>query len=269
MTDVDVGQSSDIGLVREGNEDSIRVHEPLDEAVMKAKGRLFLLADGMGAHAAGELASRMAVEILASEYYGDNGPSPEKALETGVQRANLQIYQFGHGSKNGHGPMGTTLTAVAINGRYAHIAHVGDSRAYLLRNDQVAQLTTDHSLVGEMVRMRMITAEQARVHPDRNALNRCIGMTPLLKVDMIRQELVTGDILVLCSDGLWSLVSEGEIGAIAAEHPPQVACERLIELAKSYGGDDNISTIVVRVQGIAANAPMLPTKRRLLSWLKT
>ncbi|MFN8483377.1 MAG: PP2C family serine/threonine-protein phosphatase [Anaerolineae bacterium] len=269
MTDVEVGQASDVGLVREGNEDNILVHAPLDEALMRAKGRLFLLADGMGAHAAGELASRLAVEILAAEYYGDNGPSPEKALENGVHKANLHIYQLGHGSKNGHGPMGTTLTAVAVNGRYAHIAHVGDSRAYLLRNDGVAQLTTDHSMVGEMVRMRMITVEQARVHPDRNALSRCIGMTPLLKVDMIRQELHPGDTLVLCSDGLWSLVRESEIGAVAAEHPPQAACDRLVELAKSYGGDDNISAIVVRVQAIAANAPMLPTKRRLLSWLKT
>ncbi|MFN8474885.1 MAG: Stp1/IreP family PP2C-type Ser/Thr phosphatase [Anaerolineae bacterium] len=269
MTGVEVGQATDVGLVREGNEDSISVHEPLDEAVMRAKGRLFLLADGMGAHAAGELASRMAVDILASEYYADNGPSPEKALENGVLKANLQIYQFGHGNKTGHGPMGTTLTAVAVNGRYAHIAHVGDSRAYLVRNDQVAQLTADHSVVGEMVRMRMITEEQARVHPNRNALNRCIGMSPLLKVDMIRQELVAGDVLVICTDGLWSLVNESEIGAIAGDYAPQEACDRLVELAKSYGGDDNISTILVRVHSIAANAPMLPTKRRLLSWLKT
>ena len=268
MTDVDVGQASDVGLVREGNEDSIRVHAPLDAGQLRAKGRLFLLADGMGAHAAGEQASRMAVEILATEYYADDGPSLEKALERGVQKANLQIYQLGHASRNGHGPMGTTLTAVAVNGRYAHIAHVGDSRAYLVRNNGVAQLTTDHSTVAEMVRMRMITEAQARTHPNRNALSRCVGMTPLLKVDMIRQELLPQDVLVLCSDGLWSLVTDSEIGAIAEDHPPPTACDTLIELAKSRGGDDNISAIVVRIQHIAANAPLLPTKRRLLSWLK-
>ena len=237
--------STDVGRVRDHNEDWVVVQDPADPA-MKRRGRLFIVADGMGGYLAGEVASQMAAEAVQREYYADPSEDPAMRLQNAVQAANATIYNSAH-SDSAHSGMGTTIVATALIGRKAYIASVGDSRAYVVHQDQLSQITQDHSFVGEQLRAGLLTKEQARQHPQRNVITRALGSQPTVQVDIFEGELTDGDILLMCTDGLTGHVSEDRIHETITQLPPDQAVRRLIEMANEGGGNDNITAIVLRV----------------------
>ena len=239
---------SDPGVQRPDNEDFVGAYAP-DEP--EERGPLFVVADGMGGHAAGEVASRIAVETIFREWTTGSGGAPHQALRAAARAANTAV--FAASLDQERRGMGTTLTALALAGDEAVVAHVGDSRAYLVRDGQCSQLTSDHSRVGEMLRMRLITPEQAAHHPARSQLTRSLGHDPAVQVDLVRSDIAVGDVFILCCDGLWDLVSRADI-AQKVEAEPDEAAAGLLELALERGAPDNVSVIVVRVTALAAQA---------------
>lgn len=232
--------ASNKGLVRLSNEDSLCAEPSLG---------LFAVADGMGGHQAGEVASQMAITELVS-YLRINLPlfsDPAEALIKGVQAANRLVFQLSCSYRSFRG-MGTTLTAALVKDKKLFWAHVGDSRLYLLRGGGVAQLTEDHSLVQELVRRGGLREEQARFHPHRSVLTRALGVGPEIRVDSNKMELCLGDRLLLCTDGLTEHLSNEEIAAVVwncAEVSEAVDC--LIKMALERGGTDNVSIILLAV----------------------
>jgi serine/threonine protein phosphatase PrpC len=244
---------SDVGRVRTNNEDSFRIVEGLN---------LFILSDGMGGEAHGEVASAMAVDVInkyCETEKEDSGAtvldevpanisSRTRRLKNAVAQANFQIFQSAQKNPDQRG-MGATITALWLKDTLLSIAHVGDSRAYLLRNGNLQQLTNDHSLVAEQVRRGLITPQQAEESEMQSVLLRALGAHPEVEIDVDEVEIIPRDALLLCSDGLTRMVTEPEIaGALQAETVPSAAAERLIALANENGGVDNITVIVVRFE---------------------
>ena len=225
------GVATDIGKVREGNEDSYLVDPPLF---------LFAVADGMGGHRGGEVASHLALETVESLARAGTGTLAEH-----VHEANRTVFERSQRDRHVTG-MGTTLTAARIVDGAVYLAHVGDSRAYLLRAGAFRQLTEDHTLVNRMVKAGEITADEAEVHPHRNVLTRALGTEADVEVDEAEVPLMDGDRLLLCSDGLFGMVTEDQIQAILETEPdPQHAADRLIRAANRAGGVDNITALVL------------------------
>jgi serine/threonine protein phosphatase PrpC len=248
-----VGARTDVGRVREGNEDSYMVHEPL-----------YAVADGMGGHQGGEVASNLALQALeriAEEPAPDGDSAPQ--LAEVVREANRQVLQKASGDPALAG-MGTTLTAVlAGTGARVHVAHVGDSRAYLLRNGELTQLTRDQTVVQRLVDEGRITPQEAEIHPQRSILTNALGVDREIQVDEASYELTPGDRLLLCSDGLSGMVPEDQIRQILREQEdPQAACDALVEMANAAGGQDNITVVILDAledQAVAAAETTLPT----------
>jgi len=245
--------SSDVGRVRTNNEDSFRIVEALN---------LFILSDGMGGEAHGEVASAMAVDVINKycesekedsgatvlEEVPANINSQTRKLKNAVAQANFQIFQSAQKNPEQRG-MGATITALWLKDTLMSIAHVGDSRAYLLRSGNLQQLTNDHSLVAEQVRRGLITPQQAEESEMQSVLLRALGAHPEVEIDTDEVEIIPRDVLLLCSDGLTRMVTEPEIaGALQAETIPSAAAERLIALANENGGIDNVTVIVVRFE---------------------
>ena len=262
-----VGLLSDVGCVREVNEDSVRVVRPTGTAALGQRGLLAVVCDGMGGHAAGETASGMAVEVVA-RCYANGGDDPGAALAHAVQRANHDVYEAAHRDRALAG-MGTTCTAVVLRGGRAWCAHVGDSRCYLLRDRQLYLMTEDHSAVMQLVRERSLSRDDARHHPDRNVVSRAIGSQRQVEVSVWPRPFVMrpGDRLLLSTDGLHDLLDEAELCSAAAVDPPQQACRRLVELARERGAPDNVSVIVLELParrpasvsaGPTRDVPVLP-----------
>jgi serine/threonine protein phosphatase PrpC len=241
---IEVGSALDIGRVREKNDDSILIDPPL-----------YIVADGMGGHRGGDVASQLAlatIEQLASEGRG--------TLPDHVRGANRAVWDRSVEDERLSG-MGTTLTAAQIDGASALIAHVGDSRAYLLREGKLRQLTTDHTLVERMVRSGEITEAEADVHPHKNVLTRSLGTDEEVEVDEDTVALLDGDRLLLCSDGLTGMVTEDQIQAILENsEQPQQAADRLVKAANRAGGIDNISVVVLAAVGEGDEAPARPRR---------
>ena len=231
-------QATEVGLVRKRNEDSICVIPDL---------ALFAVADGMGGHLAGEVASRMAVESVADQLRSGGVEQIESNLLDGARAANSKVFDASSNDISCRG-MGTTLTAAVIRDREMILAHVGDSRAYIIRGEKIYALTEDHSLVQELLKQGGITKEQARDHPHRNVLTRALGTDPAVEVDLIRARLEKDDVILLCSDGLCGLVEDDEIMRLVRLAPdPEEAVKSLVSEALSRGGNDNISVIVVEI----------------------
>jgi serine/threonine protein phosphatase PrpC len=251
---------SDPGLKRALNEDRAAYILPKDKNDA-AVGNDFLaiVADGMGGHAAGEVASAMAIDIVYRTYVTGKGP-PDKILKAGLRAANAAIYQHAQSSPECRG-MGTTCTAVAVREGRAFLAHVGDSRCYLLRADRLHQLSEDHSLVSDLVRAGVIREEEGRTRPDRNIILRAIGTKPTVEVAAWGSGLALkpGDVLLLCSDGLTDGVPDEAIRDILKQGaPPMDTCRLLIGAALSAGGEDNITVGVFLAHGgqpMAASPP--------------
>jgi serine/threonine protein phosphatase PrpC len=238
---------TDVGCVREINEDSGRLIRPSDPAQLAAKGTLLIVADGMGGHSAGEVASQLAVECVSRLYY-ESDAGPGEALRRAVEEANRQIHEAAAEDEAKHG-MGTTCTALAICGGEAVAAHVGDSRLYMLRDRQLYQLSEDHSAVNEMVKLGLITREQARTHEDKNVILRALGTSPEVEVSTVAPFGVrAGDRYLLCSDGLYDLVLDDEIAAVLSEAEDiHAAGASLINLARERGGHDNITVGIIAI----------------------
>ena len=247
------GGVTDMGRVRTNNEDCYKIVEPL---------HLFVLSDGMGGEAHGEIASAMAVETVvnhcldiesnpAARVIGRVDPNwsdRTRRLSTAVHLANKNIFKSAEEDPDRHG-MGATLTAAWIDGAKLSIAHVGDSRAYLLRSGSLLQLTRDHSLVAEQVRRGILTAAEADESEMQSVLLRALGAQAEIEVDAEEHTLFPRDVLLLCSDGLTRMVTEPEIaGMLQAETDPTRASEKLVALANERGGPDNISVVAVRLE---------------------
>ncbi|MFQ5571974.1 MAG: Stp1/IreP family PP2C-type Ser/Thr phosphatase [Rhodothermales bacterium] len=248
--DVMASVQTDVGCHREVNEDAIRFVKPSESERGEAKGMLALVADGMGGHAAGEVASRMAVDIISRLYY-ESDKQPTEALDEAFHAANKAINEAVHNDAALEG-MGTTCTAVVLHKGRAISAHVGDSRLYLIRNGSIYIMSEDHSLVREMVKNGVITQEEARRHEDKNVILRALGIQPEVEVAMWSQpfRVQIGDQLLLCSDGLSDLVEDDEIKQAVLAADPHGAGQHLIALAKERGGYDNISVGILRLQEI-------------------
>jgi len=264
--EIDASVQTDKGCVREINEDSGRMVRPADPQLLAAKGTLVVVADGMGGHSAGEVASQMAADVVSRLYY-DSPSEPGAALKGAVEEANRCIHAAAAADESKHG-MGTTCTALALCAGTAYAAHVGDSRLYMLREGRLYQLSEDHSAVNEMVKLGIITKEQARTHEDKNVILRALGTTPEVEVSTVEPFGVrVGDQYLLCSDGLYDLVTDEEIAsALAGASDVHAAGERLIALAKERGGHDNITVGIIAIMPegtAAAEAQDAPTTREV------
>jgi PPM family protein phosphatase len=255
---------TDPGLVRELNEDAVAWITPQDQNVAVNQGSLALVADGMGGHAAGEVASALAAEVIRRVYYDLKGSVP-KVLAMAFSEANRVIIDHAAAHPECKG-MGTTCTALVFRDGQAWFAHVGDSRAYLLRKGQLMQLTEDQTLVAKMVREGSMTKEEASHSPVQNVILQALGAVSEIK-PMIPSSgipLQSGDVLILCSDGLFNMVPDTTIADIAGHLPPQEACDALIEAALAGGGHDNASLGVFSVGAQAeTKTGVEPTTRRI------
>lgn len=236
---------TDVGVVRSGNEDNL---------LMEPEHGVFIVADGMGGHAAGEVASEMAVRIVGEALANVVGHTDQEAAEVmreAIVRANAEIFRRTLVEQDKRG-MGTTTTALLINGSHYLIGQVGDSRAYLLRDGALLQITKDHSYVQEQVDAGYLTPEQARTHPYSNVITRCVGANSDVLPDIYLGVLRPGDVFLLASDGLTGMLEEHEVLAImqGTSSPGQVV-DRLIQEANRRGGLDNVTVIVVRIDEVA------------------
>lgn len=249
MAQVDAASMTDAGKVRQKNEDSYGCFEPSDPHQQDSKGSLYIVADGMGGHRGGEVASRLAVETIRSQYYSSPIDDPSIALIEAFETANQLIFQKSQSDELLTG-MGTTCTAMVIRAEFAYFAHVGDSRAYLFRQGELRQITQDHSLVGEMLRSGLISREDARTHPQRNVITKSLGAQIAVQVDTPSTPfaLEDGDVFLLCSDGLTALVFDEDMKQALSARDSSEACNQLIDLANSRGGTDNITVQVIGIK---------------------
>lgn len=249
-----VGIGLDVGQARRDkpNQDSIGIYSEYceDAAWLAAKGRLFVVADGMGGAVGGEEASEMAVQIMIDSYYEDADLEMVPSLERAVQEANQHINARGQAEPGLRG-LGTTVVAAVIRGYDLVITNVGDSRAYLLRQGMLRQISRDHTSVQEQLRGGLLTPEEAAAHPRRHVLSRNLGSRPRAQPDFATETLVEGDTLMLCSDGLWGPVGDEQIREVLQHKRGQAAADALVELANQHGGPDNIGLIVIHI-GAAA-----------------
>ena len=247
-TNIVFAQRTDTGLKRQSNEDSVISILPEDQQVMASKGVLFVVADGMGGHARGEVASQLAVNTIRDVYYQQESDNPATSLRLAMEQVNARIYAKNLSeSLQSDKMMGTTCVAAVVQGDTLCVANVGDSRAYIVRNGQAQQISLDHSVVARELREGLITKEQAINHPERNKIYRCLGAHDVVEVDTFSEKVHAGDLLLLCTDGLSELVAEEEMVGIVQQYEPQESVQRLIERAIEMGGKDNITAVVARI----------------------
>jgi len=246
LLNFDVALRTDIGLKRATNEDNMTSVVPQDPQILTKKGALFVVADGMGGHSKGEVASAMAVNGVSTLYYQHDDEDIAATLVEAIRSTNQSICKESSGESPTHS-MGTTCIAAVLRGDTAYIANVGDSRAYIVSRGQVRQISQDHSQVADLLRAGTITKEEARTHPERNVIYRSLGCQSDVEVDLFTEPVQQGDILVLCTDGLSSLVDEDELGAIVEQYPPEESVSQLIARANERGGADNITAVVARI----------------------
>ena len=236
---------TDLGRKRTVNEDNYKICPRIN---------LYLVADGMGGHIAGEIASRLAVDIIAESVNREvnresNDFHPGQVLGETIQLANHKILETANKHRELEG-MGTTIVAGIVRGRTLHIASVGDSRIYRVRNSEAELLTSDHSWVNMQVRLGNITAEEARYHPMRNVITRALGTQRNVEVDIMAHLIRYDDTMLFCSDGLSNLIQSEEIAEIVTENGSdlETSCSRLVQLANERGGDDNITVVLIQIQ---------------------
>jgi len=245
-----VAQLTDIGRKRPSNEDNLIAVLPEDHSILDQKGALFVVADGMGGHSYGELASQIAIEQIREAYYQDTSSDIPTALTNAIKQANAAIYkeaQSKSASDNKSSSMGTTCVAVVIKDRTLYVANAGDSLAYLINDQEIRQLAENHSWVAEQVRLGLMSKEDARTSEKRNIISRALGTKAEEEISLSSTDAQPGDTLVLCTDGLHGPVSEDEMREIVTQYPPEESTKLLIERANEKGGLDNITAIVVKI----------------------
>jgi len=256
---------SETGPHREVNEDALGAFGPGETPGAERKGYLYVVADGLGGHQAGEVASSTAVATMREEYYSPSSHSRiEPALRQAVNAANLRIHNLGQRHVE-YRSMQTTLTALVLAADCAYLAHIGDCRAYHWRDGRLSLLTSDHSEAAELVRMRILKPDKVRDHPGRSVLTRSLGNQLIVRPDFVRQPIAAGDRFLLCSDGLWSELEDAELGEVLGELGPAAACRELMQRVLDRGCPDNASVQVVHVRSTAPEpAVAAPTR---LGWL--
>ena len=289
---IDAFGQSDVGLVRKNNEDSFLIADlsadatPFDVFTLNRaigeKGTLLLVADGMGGMKAGEVASRMAADVVAqglvdelSKNYPVDQRAFVKAFKQSVHEANRIVFEEGERERNRRG-MGTTLTAAGVHGQFIFFAQLGDSRAYLVRNGSITQMTRDQSLVAQLIDSGAISSQEAKTHPQRNVILQAVGVRRQVDVVISATQLKRGDQVVLCSDGLWGKVEAEEIRELLEKRlEPKSTCQSLVQLARERGGEDNITIIVAYFDGEGLPEPIpgenpiyerMQVKRRWRFW---
>jgi protein phosphatase len=243
-----VASLSDVGMRRVTNQDNLSVSLANSNEHYHRKGHLFVVADGMGAHAAGELASKLAIDHIPHLYNKYNNSSAPEELKKSVQDANIEIYRRGQANEEFHN-MGTTCSVLTLLPQGAVVAHIGDSRVYRLTQNRLEQLTFDHSLVWEMKAAGQLTAEEEKAGKiPKNVITRSLGPYPECKVDLEGPfPIQVGDTFLLCSDGLTAVITDSEIGAILANMNPDEAVQVLVDLSNLRGGPDNITVVIVKI----------------------
>ncbi len=238
---VELASRSDVGRVRAANEDSCDTFQRADGA------RLLVVADGMGGHKGGATASRTAVAAISEIFDHDTSNDLEGVIRRAIAAANSRVYEMAQEDRELEG-MGTTVVAFLLDARHrGTVAHVGDSRAYRYRQGRLEALTTDHSVVAEMLHRGLISADEAAIHPRRNEILRSVGVQSRVDVETAAVEIAPGDRIVLCSDGLSGIVSDEEIAAVVQSETPGTAVDVLIRMANERGGPDNITVQVLSI----------------------
>jgi len=245
---VEVAGLSDVGCQRHDNQDRFSYWEPGSDQSFRHKGRLAIVADGMGGQEGGQDASRIAVETIEKAYAETADGDPRGLLHSAFQNAHQRIKQYA-GEHPWLAGMGTTATAIALVGHDLYYSHVGDSRLYLARQGSLSRITRDQSYVGRLVEQGIISPEEAGSHPQRNVLTAALGAGAEIVPESSEMPITleAGDVLVLCTDGLWGLVKEDEILQMVSSNSPEQACRKLVDLAKERGGPDNITLQIVRI----------------------
>jgi protein phosphatase len=245
---VELASLTDVGRLRANNEDSYLYWEPDSNEDFARKGRLAVIADGMGGYEGGQEASRLAVETVRHVYEHKFAADPQATLITGMHAAHETIQRFAIEHPQFAG-MGTTCTALGIVGRNLSFAHVGDSRLYLIRGESISRLTRDHSYVGRLVESGIVRPEDAESHPQRHILTAALGSGREIIPHVPEQAVLLEyrDVVLLCTDGLWSMVGEAELSRVARSETPVAACQRLIDMALERGGPDNVTALILRV----------------------
>src|SRR3954447_16966645 len=251
---------SDLGMRRTNNQDSLAAVVTNDVATWATRGHLLMVADGMGAHAAGELASKLAVDNITHTYFKLRDLYPPAALRQAIRDANTTIHAKGQSSIGFQG-MGTTCSCLVLLPQGALVAHIGDSRIYRLRNDLLEQLTFDHSLVWEMAAAGQMTEADVPSYIPKNVITRSLGPHPSVHIDLEGPYTAeSGDTFLICSDGLSGQIADEEIGVILRCHPPEEATETLVDLANFRGGPDNISVVIAQVNGAVPKVTAVETR---------
>ena len=251
MLDVEFAQLSDVGTVREHNEDYLGFALPATPEQVRTHGWLFALADGVGGHELGEVASRTAVESLLAGFREATGDESHSTLLPGLVRAaNQRIYEDGLAAGQGLA-MATTLVACAVRFDRAVVAHVGDSRCYLIRLGQATQLTRDHTVAADQERLGLLSAREAAKAETRHTLSRSLGNDLFVNVEVSERQVFAEDVLLLCSDGLYGAVSATDMAATVTHNASlEVAARKLVALANRRDGGDNISVQLIRIRGV-------------------
>lgn len=238
--------STDVGAVRENNEDRILFLTPHNPVLLETKGVLGIVADGMGGHNGGEIASQMAVDLISANYFDEKSNTLD-ALKKSFQNANSTIFKTAAFEQGTNG-MGTTCTAVAITGNDLHLCHIGDSRAYLINEGSIKQLSQDHSYIQYLLEQKILNEQQMINHPDRNILTKSMGTTKKIEPQFktFKNMLGKEDQVFMCSDGLYEYISDQEIHEMLWNYPFSDVGQEMIKLAKKRGGHDNISTLTIK-----------------------
>jgi serine/threonine protein phosphatase PrpC len=266
IPEIESGGLSVVGPVREDNQDSIHLPD-LENPI--GSGLLFAVADGMGGYAHGGVASLIALEALTNSLITQNGnTSISKALRSGIEMANLHVYQ--KAQQLSAGRMGTTLTAAYVLGNVLYLAHVGDSRAYLIRNGHATLLSADHTTVGDMVRSKLLSPDKIRTHAQRSVLTKAIGISLFVQPDISEHRLQDGDHLILCSDGVWSVIQDEDFARVVSDIPSvEGISQRLVDLAIQNETDDNASVVVFHVNKLSVDSTNQKTKnRKSINWFE-
>lgn len=241
--DISLGWAARPGPGRAVSQDSLGLPDGIPEDLLASKGWLYLVADGIGGHQAGEVASHLAVSIIRRAYYEDPDPDIEASLRRAIVEANAEILR--QAQDPAHAGMGTTVVAAVVRGEEMMVAHVGDSRAYLWRGGRLHPLTADHTWVAERLAAGILTPEEAANHPMRHVLTRSLGSAPDVEADAAHYSLLPGDRLLLCTDGVWEVLSEEEMARILGRADPQRAATALVNRALESGGQDDATALVV------------------------
>jgi serine/threonine protein phosphatase PrpC len=246
LAHVSVGAKTDLGRVRENNEDKFEFYIPDDELILASRGQVFVVCDGMGGHAAGQIASELACKTFIDVYLSHPGSDPKEALSTAIHAANRWVFLTAR-SNVARKDMGTTLSALVLLQDKAYCIQVGDSRIYRLRAGELTQITQDHTFVNELVRAGTITPEEAINHPRKNVITRAVGVEEIVAPDFFEFDIVEGDTYFLCSDGVMNHVDDDNILQILSANGPAAAAWKIVGQALLGGGSDNTTAVVLKV----------------------